>query len=254
MNTAEVALEVGDWAWLEAELDAVDRDELEPSDRATIDLARVEIGSMRGRDVSATVAAIRATVATAQDPQVAAGAGIGFGLVALAEGRFDDAIREAAAAEHDDLNGPFARLIAGRAAVRLGDPARARAALDRLDAGDTRGTAGAIHRDSLAAGVAALEGRWPEAAASYADAWRRLRDLRMDVAVAASALDCVAVAPPGDPLAVVAARDARTILEREGAVAYLVQLEALMAAREEGTPTRERTRLAEAQSDAVAPG
>ncbi len=254
MNTAEVALEVGDWAWLEAELDAVDRDELEPSDRATFDLARVEIASMRGRDVGATVAEIRATIATAQDPQVAAGAGIGFGLVALAEGRFDDAIREAAAAEQDDLNGPFARLIAGRAAVRLGDPARARAALDRLDAGDTRGTAGAIHRDSLAAGVAALEGRWPEAAAGYADAWRRLRDLRMDVAVAASALDCVAVAPQGDPLADVAAREARSILEREGATAYLAQLERLVAERAEATPARERSRSMGARSDVVTPG
>jgi class 3 adenylate cyclase/tetratricopeptide (TPR) repeat protein len=231
MNTAEVALEVGDWAWLEAEVDTVDRDELEPSDRATFDLARVEIASMRGRDVGAPVAEIRATIAVAQDPQVAAGAGIGFGLVALAEGRFEDAIREAAAAEHDDLNGPFARLIAGRAAVRLGDPARARAALDRLDAGDTRGTAGAIHRDGLAAAVAALEGRWPEAAAGFTDAWRRYRDLRMDVGLAVSQLDCLAVAPAGDPLAEIAAREAREILEREGAGAYLRQLDALVEER-----------------------
>ena len=46
----------------------------------------------------------------------------------------------------------------GAPRVRLGDPARARAALDRLDAGGSRGTAGAIHRDALAAGVAALDG------------------------------------------------------------------------------------------------
>ncbi len=231
MNTAEVSLEVGDWAWLEAELDAVDRDELEPSDRVTFDVARVEIASMRGRDVATTTEEIRLAAARLQDPQVAAGTGIGLGLVAFAEGRFEDAIREVAAAEHDDLNAPFARIIAGRSAVRLGDAARARVALDALDASGPRGAAGAVHRDVLAAGVATLEGRWREGAAAFNDAWRRYRELRMDVALAASALDCLAVAPPGDPLAEVAARDARPILEREGATAYLAQLDRLLAAR-----------------------
>jgi hypothetical protein len=53
----------------------------------------------------------------------------------------------------------------------------------------------------------------------------------MDVAIAASSLDCLAVAPAGDPLAEIAAREAREILEREGAGAYLRQLDTLVAER-----------------------
>jgi class 3 adenylate cyclase/tetratricopeptide (TPR) repeat protein len=257
MNTAEVSLDVGEWAWLEAELDTIDRNELEPSGRTTFDVARAELAAVRGRDVTATIAAIRETVSTAQDPQVAAGAGVGLGLVAVAEGRYADAIREAANAEHDELNAPFARLIAGRAAVRLGDLARARTALAATDAGTGyRGTAAGIHRDALAAGVAALEGRWADASAGFVDAWRRYRDLRLDVALALSGLDCIAVAPPGDQLTELAAREARAILEREGATAYLVELDRLLAERARGAgaapaPAAARSRAAAARAEAA---
>lgn len=49
--------------------------------------------------------------------------------------------------------------------------------------------------------------------------------------LAVSQLDCLAVAPAGDPLAAIAAREAREILEREGAGAYLRQLDGLVAER-----------------------
>ena len=235
MNTAEVSIAVGSWAWLEAELDSVDRDGLELIDQISIDLAGAEIAAIRGRDLTATVDAIRSALRTMHDPQQIAAVAVGLGLVALAEGRFEDAIREVEPAERDDLNQPGAMVISGRAAIRLRDPARARATLDAIDAAGTRGTAGAINRDAHAAGVAALEGRWPEAAAGFADAWRRYRDLRVDVGLALSQLDCIAVAPPGDPLAEAAAREAHEILEREGAVAYLRQLDTLLAERAAGS-------------------
>ena len=236
MNTTEAALPVGDWAWLEAELDAVDRGELELSDRVTLDVARAELASMRGRDVSATTAAIRESMAEQSDPQTTAGNGMGLALVALAEGRFEEMLRDIAPAEADDLNGPTARYLATRAAIRLRDAGRAAAALARLDAGGLRGTALALHRDAVAAGVAALEGRWPEASSGFADAWRRYRDLRLDVALATSQLDCLAVAPSGDPMAELAAREAQAILEREGATAFLTQLDALVAERRANAP------------------
>ena len=94
----------------------------------------------------------------------------------------------------------------------------------------------------------------PDAAAGFADAWRRYRELRMDVALAASALDCLAVAPPGDPLADTAAREARPILEREGANAHLRQLEELLAGRSAATPGRTGGRPAVSPSDMVTPG
>ena len=232
MNTAEVSVVVGDWGWIEAELATIERDDLESTDRASLDLAQAGLAAIRGRDVGATLAAIR-TAGDIHDPQSIAARGVGLGLVALAEGRFADAIREAAPAEADDLNAVGALTIRGRAATRLLDRAGARDALDRLGAISSRGAAQEVQRDALAACVAALEGRWPEAAAGFADAWRRFRDLRMDVGLAVSQLDCLAVAPPGDPLAEIAARESRSILEREGAGAYVRQLDALVAEREE---------------------
>ena len=253
MNASEAALSVGDWAWLEAELDAVDRDELERSDQVTLDVARAQLGAVRGRDTATSVVATKDYVAAGSDPQVMAAIGVGLGLVFQAEGRFEDAIREVAAAEGDDLNGPAGRVIGTRAAIRLRDRERALAALGRLDAGGWRGTALGLHRDALAAAVAALDGRWPEAAAGFSEAWRRYRDLRLDVALALSALDCLAVAPPGDPLAELAAREARSILEREGATAYLAQLDRLLAARADAEPGARRSRAIEVPSDGVAP-
>jgi tetratricopeptide (TPR) repeat protein len=252
MNTAEVSIAVGSWAWLEAELDTVDRHDLELVDQTSIDLARAEIATIRGRDMTATVDAIRSAVRTMRDPQAIAAVAVGLGLVALAEGRFEDAIREVEPAERDDLNQPGAQAIAGRAAIRLGDRARARATLDAIDAAGIRGTAASINRDALAAGVAALEGRWAEATAGFIDAWRRYRDLRMDVGLAMSVLDFLAVAPAGDPLADRAAREARSILEREGATAYLAQLDELLAERaldDEAAVAPVRGRAAAARAD-----
>jgi len=174
-------------------------------------------------------------------------------LGCIAEGRFDDAIREAARAEHDDLNGPAARIVAGRAAIQLRDLGRAEAALRSLDVSGWRGAALGLHRDALAAGVAALDGRWGEAAPAFADAWRRYRELRLDVSLAVSALDCLAVAPPGEPLAEMAAREARAILEREGATAYFVQLERLLADRAaSGSAAGDRRRAAARNDDRAA--
>ena len=253
MNATEAALTVGEWAWLEAELDVVDRDELEASDQTALDVARAEIAAIRGRDVREMINAIRLFGSRTQDPQVVAATAIGLAFVALAEGRFEDAYREAQRAESDDLNGPAARVVACRAAIRLGDGERALATLGRLDAGGWRGTALGLARDALAAAVAALDGRWPEAVAGFTDAWRRFRELQLDMALALSALDCLAVAPPGDPLAELAAREARTILEREGATAYLVQLDQLLAAREGAEPATRRPRPIGTPSEGVAP-
>ncbi len=231
MNTAEASLAVGDWSWIEAELDAVDREELEPSDQVTLDVARAEIAAIRGRDTTSMVDSIAAYASAASDPQVIGGTGIGLGLVAFAEGRFEDAMR---AARGGRGRRPERARRPGHRRPGGNPPGRSRAGpatLERLDSGGWRGTAISVHRAGLAAALAALDGSWPEAAAGFSEAWRRYRDLRLDVALAVSALDCLAVAPAGDALAELAAREARSILEREGAAAYLVQLERLVEER-----------------------
>jgi class 3 adenylate cyclase/tetratricopeptide (TPR) repeat protein len=232
MNATETSLVVGDWGWLETELEAVRRDDLEPPDQIALDVAMAEIGAVRGRDTSGPVHAIAEYAAARSDPQSIAACAIGLALVAFAEGRFEDAIRHAADTEADDLNAPWGRVIATRASVRSGDLVGARDALGRLEGGAPRGAASSIQRDALAAAVAALDGRVADAVTGFHDAWRRFRDRRLDVSLALSQLDYLSVAPAGDPAAVTAAREARTILEREGAHAYVTQLDALEAERE----------------------
>ena len=230
-NAAEMSAGVGDWAWIDAELDRVDRDDLEPPDQATLDLARAEISALRGRDTTELIASLTAFAEVRREQDVMTVVATARAVVAIIEGKFEDAIDAAAGAEDDDLNGPTASLVAGRAAVRLGDVDRARAALDRLAGARIRGTAMMIHRDELAASVAALEGRWSDAVAAYSDAWRRYRELRLDASLAISVTGCLIVAPAGDPFAERAIPEARAILEREGATAYLAQLEAVIADR-----------------------
>jgi class 3 adenylate cyclase/tetratricopeptide (TPR) repeat protein len=252
MNAAETALAVGDWGWVDAELQAIDRDQLEAADQAALDVARVQLAAIQGRESPAAIASLGRFVAEVQDPQVVAAIAIGLGLVALAEGRFEDAIRDAAPAEADDLNGPAARLIAGRAAARLGDRDRTATALAGLDAAGSRGVAVALHRDNLAACAAALDGRWPEASAGFVETWRRYRELELDVALALSAVDCLAVAPSGDPFPDLPAREARAILEREGAAAYLVQLDRLLEQR--AAVAADQSRLRRADREAAGSG
>jgi hypothetical protein len=96
---------------------------------------------------------------------------------------------------------------------------------------EARGDVTNLNRAALAAAVAGLEGRWPEASAGFREAWRRYRDLGVFVGLAVSQLDAIAVGPPDDPMLEIAAAEARAILAREGAVAFLAQLDALERVR-----------------------
>ena len=231
MNTAEVSVVVGDWGWIEAELATIDPDDLESGDRAALATARAELAAIRGRDGRDGARRPRRVAGDLHDPQtIAAGAS---GWASSPSRKAGSPTRSARSSRRRPTisTRSGALIIRGRAAARLGDRGGARDALDRLAAITSRGTAQEVQRDALAACVAALEGRWPEAVAGFTDAWRRYRDLRMDVGLAVSQLDCLAVAPAGDPLAEIAVREAREILEREGAGAYLRQLDTLVAER-----------------------
>jgi class 3 adenylate cyclase/predicted ATPase len=240
-NAIEASMSVGDWDRLAADIAAVRMDELEPADRVGVAVGRIEIDSIRGEPVDELESELRAFAAGTNDPQSMAGIAVCIALARSAEGRYEDAFREALIAEQDDLNAPYGLLLAARAAIWQRDARRAREVLDRFEA---RGARGEAHRAIVAgswAALALLEGDRQVAATGFRDAWARLRELGIDVALALSQLDCLAVAPPDDPLADEAAREARPILERTGAVAYLRQLDALEAERGGSTPRGARS-------------
>ncbi|HSG87467.1 MAG TPA: adenylate/guanylate cyclase domain-containing protein [Candidatus Limnocylindrales bacterium] len=231
MNAVEAALRVGDWAWLDEELEAVPLDELEPSDRAGVQLGRMELAAMLGRESAPLEVEVTDFVAASDDPGLKAAVDLAAAIVRATEGRHEEALRHSLAVVDDPLNARQALVIAARSAIRLGDLLQARAILDRLVALPNRGPAVAADSEAIRAAVVGLESWGPESSTAFRDAWRRYRDLGMDIALAASMLDCLALAPDGDPLATEAAREARAILERAGAVAQLVQLDALEGRR-----------------------
>jgi len=250
-NAIEASLSVGDWGWLVDELGTIRLDELEPADRWAILIGTVEIESIRGRDVSAPEADVRVIAGASSDPMATAATALAFALARTAEGRWEDAYREALVTEQDDLNAPYGLMIAARAAIRLGDAERAREVLDRLDARGARGAAGRAIRDGLMAALDALRGNRQAAMTGLRDAWARMRELGIELALGMSQLDYLAVAPSAEPLADEGAREARSILERAGALAYLRQLDELEAER--GGAGASITEAAVATEEAVTP-
>jgi hypothetical protein len=226
-NAIEASLSVGDWDWLVDELGGIRPDELEPADRWSILIGTVEIESILGRDVAAPESELRAIAGTTTDPQVTAATALAFALARTAEGGWEDAYREALVTEQDDLNAPYGLMIAARAAVRLRDARRAREVLARLDARGARGAAGRAIRDGLVAALAMLDDDPARGRTGFRDAWTRMRGLGIELALAMSEIDYLAVVPSGDDHAAEAAGEARSILERTGAAAYLRQLEAV---------------------------
>jgi hypothetical protein len=121
--------------------------------------------------------------------------------------------------------------VATRAALWARDVQMARDGLAAFERQRQHG--GAVHMSSLtfAAGVAALEGRTPEALPMYRDALRGWQELELPWDEALAVVDMAMTLGPDEPAVVAAAPAARTILERLGAKAILDRLDGAMSQR-----------------------
>jgi hypothetical protein len=152
--------------------------------------------------------------------------------IASAAGDAETAAAEAhRVAEESAQNAASAFLMASRVAVLARNPALVREVLDHLTATGLRGPTLDAQRRTAEAGLAALEGDWPTAVATYQDGLRRLQELGLNFDLGLMWLGVVATAPDGDPMAERAARDARAIFEDMGSPPYLAQLERLLGER-----------------------
>ncbi len=106
---------------------------------------------------------------------------------------------------------------------------RMREVADLLDAAPDNGLDAHASRIASRAAIAALEGRTDEAVARYRQALATFRSMDADLLVAGHDIDLVTVIGPHHPGAHEAAAEARPILERVHARAYLKQLDAAMA-------------------------
>jgi hypothetical protein len=130
--------------------------------------------------------------------------------------------------------------FAGHVAVALGDPARARQALELLRSRPVHGHVSATAAVQLEAGIHALEGDRAAAVAGYrsAIAFYRSRELRLSMALALC--DYAILARPDEPEAEAAAEEARAILTDLGSPPLLERLETGLAAAAETGIVRRR--------------
>jgi len=222
-------------------------DELEEADLVEFDLESVHgtralVAAFRGQvDEAARLrAAEEAAFPEVSRPDFLAGRHFEKAwILALAgdlPGAFDEAMTGAALVPQ-----AASPVVAMRCAIWLGDLDRARRAHALVEASTERGRAIGAVRRSLAAGLAALEGRTAEAAAGFRAAAGTLRDLDSTLDLALCQLDHAVLLGADDPVARAAAEEAGELLGRIDTPPLLSRLQAALdretiEAADEGSP------------------
>jgi hypothetical protein len=236
-NSSICAIRVGEWEWAGTLLDEWLGLELTSASFAEFFVDRAILRALRGQDVDATAdieeaARLRVTMT---DPQFESYELLARAWSALAAGDLGGA--RAHAERATAITGyfqPLALPLAARAALWAGEGPDAAAALATFEATEYWGPVLDVDRVVTRAGVAALDGRGPEALAGYREALRGYRalELAFDEAVAIVDMATVLPAPERDGADVGAAFVfAQATLTRLGANPFLLRLEAAIASR-----------------------
>ena len=235
-NLAEVARWTGDWDWAIDQVAAFLDGDLDVGRHSWLLTGSLVLRAWRGEAIDDDLAALRALQGGSAADSTLAGDRLDLELsLRLADGRLSECRAAARGmARISPLNAPAAYNVAVRAALWLRDPAAVAQDLAALDATGVRGPLVALRRTAFRAGIAALEGRAPEARSLYAEARRGLLDRGVAFEAAVVAIDMATLLGPGDPDAAAAASEARPILEQLGARPFVERLEA--ALRGAGAP------------------
>ena len=145
------------------------------------------------------------------------------------EKAYDAAMRGLEVAPGDVVVTTYNGAFAARAALWMKDRARMADALSKVDAVQVRGGWVDTMRQTLHAGLLALEGRTDEAVEGYVAAARRWRELEVWFELALSQFDFAATIGTKQADANAAADEARQIFTRLGATPMLARLEKIGA-------------------------
>ena len=229
VNAGTAARRTGDWDWAIGELDAVDRDQLEPADRAAVSAPVMVLKAARGSDVAAELARIEVDLATIPDQQAAAVSAMVRAFVLSVDGQYRKAAGECfAAARASGVLILWALPLAGRYAVLDRDSTRALDAVRQLEALGSPGPALAADIETIRAGCAAVEGSLRDAAEHYRRAMGAWRDLGLVWDEALCAIDMATLLDPTDPEVRAAGAAAREILVRLEAAPFVARLDAAL--------------------------
>ncbi len=228
-NAMIAAFRVGEWDWATSTLDEWLAIETRSSGWTELYVDRAILRSLRGEDATADIEAAAALRGPITDPQFESYERLARAWMAFAAGDLAGARAEAErAAAVTSYFAPLGLPLAARAALWARETADARRILDQLRTTSFWGLALEADRSAMAAGVAALEGRGPEALAGYREALRAYRQLGLAFEEAAAAVDMATLLPTPEREAqdvVSAIAAARETLERLGARPFLTRLD-----------------------------
>jgi class 3 adenylate cyclase/tetratricopeptide (TPR) repeat protein len=226
-GSCENAIPLGEWDWVVNLASEFETDDVSAGERIGWHGALATVAAFRGNAEEAQrhIEVGRGLLA-GERPSILATHGCFEALVALGMGRPEDAYREGLrAADADLLNRPNALGLAARGALWLGDPARLRLVLDRLDGLRVFGRWLEANRRTLMAGLVALEGNYDEAVPAYLDAIRRWRELDAPPYLGFCLMEFATLLGPDQPDAAAAAEEAREIFTRLNSPPMLERLE-----------------------------
>jgi class 3 adenylate cyclase/tetratricopeptide (TPR) repeat protein len=236
-NSVMAAIRTGEWEWagqiLEEWLDVAKDDTL----WMELHFDRAVLNAHLGRDTAEDIEMGARLRAEATDPQFESYERLARAAAGLSQGDLDAAIEHAEqAAIITNYFHPLAIPVAARAALWNRDASTARRLLERPEMPWFSGPALDADRGRIRAGIAALEGRRPEALSGFLDAVRSYAQLGLTFDEAAATVD-LAVLMPEAARESTAAADAivaaRETLTRLGAAPYLARLEEAAASGRE---------------------
>jgi len=212
-NFGEFGLRTGAWTEALSELEAALAEEWDDVDRMWILVAATPIRAMRGLPVADQVAEIERLHGDRDDVQADANVAMASGLVAFANGSYEDATafwHRAGTLATTLQVVTFPR--AARAGLWIGDVEVARADLAAVDATGVHGPSVEADRRTIRAGIAAHEGRAAEALVLYREALRAWHDLGLAWDEALCGLDAVLMLGTTEPEVREIAESTREIL------------------------------------------
>jgi class 3 adenylate cyclase/tetratricopeptide (TPR) repeat protein len=220
-----IGLNLGAWDWVLEQVAEVEETDLAEVDPDVVLRTRATVAAYRGDTSAATefAAAADAVATPISRPEFIAYRHVGRAEIEALTGHLNEAFDEAIAGARLV---PFMRLAAPAAhyALWTADLERARAAWAFVAAAFERGRYVGALRRSLAAGLAALEGRLEDATRGYREAAITFRALDLPLDLGVSQLEFATLVEPRDPEARAAAAEAREIFTRLGSPALLDRL------------------------------
>jgi tetratricopeptide (TPR) repeat protein len=239
-NAVEVATDIGAWDVARREADLLQADQaFADEDRAVVLSQVMPLRALSGEDPG-PLRSLAEGLDTSVVPDHAATLGVVLFVMGDLAGARAAYLRAAA---ESDINAADAYLQAARLSMMLGDAAALRADVEGFRAVGLRGRAVPGYLAEMDAGLAAFEGRIPEARSGFEEALRRYRELDLPYQLGAAAISMVYTLGAEDPGARAIVDEGRAIFERLGSPPLLRILGqgAARPVRAEGEPVPTRS-------------